>query len=84
MDAWCGSLMNMWNRDFVRANYPAQIDDLVDRSPDGTVAVGKPRTIGGMPVVGDSGDFGWTAVWASEMGDDGDIERSAGPRGTAT
>ena len=47
VDAWCGSLMNMWNRDFVRANYPAQIDDLVDRSPDGTVAVGKPRTMGG-------------------------------------
>ena len=41
VDAWCGSLMNMWNRDFVRANYPAQIDDLVDRSPDGTVAVGQ-------------------------------------------
>jgi hypothetical protein len=70
VDAWCGSLMNMWNRDFVRANYPAQIDDLVDRSPDGTVAVGKPHTMGGMPVVGDSGDFGWTAVWTSEMGDE--------------
>jgi Linalool dehydratase/isomerase len=70
VDAWCGTLMNMWNRDFVRSNYPAQIEDIVDRYPDGRVAAGQPNAVAGEPVVGDSGDFGWTAAWASEMGDE--------------
>ena len=53
--------MNMWNRDFVRENYPAQMDDLVDRGPDGTLAVGKPQTIGGMPM-------GWSRTAATSGG----------------
>ena len=50
----------------------ATTSDLVDRSPDGTVAVGKPHTIGGMPVVGDSGDFGWIShTWDHPNIDEG-------------
>lgn len=72
MDAWCGTLMNMWNRDFVRENYPRQITDYLVSGPDGTLSVAPRRP---SPSIGEinpetSGDFGWLAAWASEMGDD--------------
>jgi hypothetical protein len=71
VDAWCGALMNMWNRDFVRTHYPAQINALVASGPDGTISVRtKPRPpVMGETIVGDDCDFGWVAAWASEMGD---------------
>jgi hypothetical protein len=71
VDAWCGALMNMWNRDLVRANYPGQLANLVDRADDGTVSVrpGEPFLLAGNPVVGDACDHGWVSVWAAEMGD---------------
>ncbi|QUQ66842.1 linalool dehydratase/isomerase domain-containing protein [Kutzneria sp. CA-103260] len=72
VDAWCGALMNMWNRDFVRANYPRQVANLVHRSPAGTlsVAASAPQEVMGQTVVSDTCDFGWVAAWASEMGDE--------------
>ena len=71
VDAWCGTLMNMWNRDFVREHYPRQVRDLVVPGPDGTLSVRStpPREVMGQRVVADSCDFGWVATWASEMGD---------------
>jgi Linalool dehydratase/isomerase len=71
VDAWCGALMNMWNRDFVREHYPAQIRDLVVEGGDGTLSVrtGARPQIMGERVITDDCDFGWVAVWASEMGD---------------
>ncbi|MFJ9380744.1 hypothetical protein [Streptomyces sp. NPDC101455] len=72
MDAWCGSLMNMWNRDFVRANYPRQVEQFLVSGPDGTLSVAPmgPSEIMGQQVVSEGdGNFGWLAVWASEMGD---------------
>lgn len=71
VDAWCGTLMNMWNHDFVRSNYPAQIRDLVFEGPDGTLSVRTaPRPeVMGQRVISDDCDFGWVAAWASEMGD---------------
>jgi hypothetical protein len=71
-DAWCGALMNMWNREFVRGNYPRQIPRLLSESPDGTLCVNppQPRVVEGQTVVSDNCDFGWVAVWASEMGDE--------------
>ncbi|MEA2625893.1 MAG: hypothetical protein QOD06_1938 [Candidatus Binatota bacterium] len=71
VDAWCGTLMNMWNREFVRANYPRQVRELLDRGRDGTMSVRStsPREVMGQRVVADSCDFGWVATWASEMGD---------------
>jgi hypothetical protein len=71
VDAWCGALMNMWNRDFVHEHYPAQLRDLVVAGRDGALSVrSAPRPeVLGQPVVIDNCDFGWVAVWASEMGD---------------
>ncbi|MBP2334889.1 hypothetical protein JOF41_001067 [Saccharothrix coeruleofusca] len=72
VDAWCGALMNMWNRGFVRSNYPHQITKLVAVGPEGTLFVpsSPPEEMMGEPVVVDSCDFGWVAAWASEMGDE--------------
>jgi hypothetical protein len=76
VDAWCGALMNMWNRDFVRANYPRQLAELLDRAEGGagpaTISVrpGEPFLLAGNPVIGDACDHGWVAAWVSEMGDE--------------
>jgi hypothetical protein len=71
VDAWCGALMNMWNRDFVRTNYPRQIKDLIIEGPNETLSVKSPPRplVMGEKVVSDDCDFGWVAAWSSEMGD---------------
>jgi hypothetical protein len=70
VDAWCGALMTMWNRDFVRRNYPTQVADLLVRDPDGSLSVRPtPSERDGVPLDYDWCDFGWVAAWASEMGD---------------
>ena len=71
VDAWCGTLMNMWNRDFVREHYPAQIRDWLILGRDGALSVKSAvrPPIMGQTVVNDDSDFGWAATWASEMGD---------------
>jgi len=63
--------MNMWNRDFVHEHYPTQLRDLLVAGRDGALSVrSAPRPeVMGQPVVIDNCDFGWVAVWASEMGD---------------
>ena len=72
VDAWCGALMNMWNRDFVRANYPRQIEELISRGPDETLSVRPPPRpeVMGQRIVSDDCDFGWVAAWVAEMGDE--------------
>ncbi|WP_333751335.1 linalool dehydratase/isomerase domain-containing protein [Streptomyces sp. IBSBF 2394] len=72
VDAWCGTLMNMWNRDFVRANYPRQVSDFLVPGPDGTLAVrpANRQEVMGQRVIADNCDFGWVTAWASEMGDE--------------
>ncbi|MGY4103481.1 linalool dehydratase/isomerase domain-containing protein [Nocardia sp. R16R-3T] len=72
VDAWCGTLMNMWNREFVREHYPSQIKDLLIDGLDGTKSVRftpDREIIPGRSIVADFCDFGWAATWASEMGD---------------
>jgi hypothetical protein len=71
IDAWCGALMNSWNRDFVRQHYERQIKDILIKEPNGMLSVKVPplREINGHLVDYDWCDFGWVAVWASEMGD---------------
>lgn len=71
VDAWCGALMNTWNRDFVHEHHPRQIEALVRRATDGTVSVplAPPRDMMGRRVVADTCDYGWVTAWASEMGD---------------
>lgn len=71
VDAWNGTLMNMWNRDFVHKHYPSQIADILLPGRDGTLSIRPtpPRQLMGQTLKYDWGDFGWTAAWASEMGD---------------
>jgi hypothetical protein len=72
VDAWCGTVMNMWNRTFVHANYARQIADLIEPLDDGTIFVHPtPKTFMGMAVDFGTADHGWVAAWASEMGDEG-------------
>ncbi|HKS45838.1 MAG TPA: hypothetical protein VJT49_12150 [Amycolatopsis sp.] len=75
IDAWCGALMNMWNREFVHTNYPRQIQQFLSESPDGTLSVAPspPQEFMGQTVVSDTCDFGWVAAWASEVGDEGTL-----------
>ncbi|MGQ4615147.1 linalool dehydratase/isomerase domain-containing protein [Nocardia sp. R7R-8] len=76
VDAWCGAMMNMWNRDFVRAHYPEQVAKLLVDGPDGTKSVGfaPDMEVMGRKVVNDTCDFGWVAAWASEMGDSATLD----------
>ncbi len=71
VDGWLGALMNMWNRDFVRTHYPRQIADLIIPGADGAASVklSAPPSNGGITLDYDAGDFGFVAIWTSEMGD---------------
>ncbi|WP_130178038.1 hypothetical protein [Cryobacterium sp. SO1] len=71
VDAWNGTLMNMWNRDFVHEHYPSQIRDILVPGEHGALSIRPtpPRQLMGQTLKYDWGDFGWTAAWASEMGD---------------
>lgn len=72
MDAWVGTLMNMWNRDFVREHYPAQLRMHLQTTPAGTLAVRpeESQETNGETMTGEADvSFGWLAAWASEMGD---------------
>lgn len=71
VDAWCGALMSMWNREFVREHYPRQVADFLVPGPDGTLSVrsAPAMQVMGQTVVSDTCDTGWVAAWASEMGD---------------
>jgi hypothetical protein len=71
VDAWCGALMNMWNRDFVHAHYRHQVRDLIKPGSEGRLSVHmvpKPLVMG-QTMITDDCDFGWVPAWASEMGD---------------
>lgn len=61
VDAWCGALMNTWNRDFVREHYPRQVADFLVPGPDGTLEVrsAPARNVMGQAVVTDTCDTGW-------------------------
>jgi hypothetical protein len=76
IDAWCGALMNSWNRDFVRENYPRQIGDFLIPGPEGTISVrpSPPMAAMGQDVIVDTCDTGWVAAWVSEMGDQATLD----------
>jgi hypothetical protein len=70
-DAWLGALMNMWNSDFVRRHYDEQMQSQLIPGQDGALDVKftAPREVMGRLQDSDQNEFGWSAVWASEMGD---------------
>lgn len=69
-DAWCGTLMHMWNDGFVKEHYRRQVADFLVPQSDGTLSVRPtPKTYLGAPADLDWCDFGWTAAWAAEVGD---------------
>jgi hypothetical protein len=76
IDAWCGALMNTWNRDFVREHYPRQVADFLVPGADGALSVrsAPAMNVMGQTVVNDTCDTGWVAAWASEMGDRGTLD----------
>ncbi len=77
VDAWTGSLMNMWNRDLMHELYPKQVKDLLVDRPNGTLSVPvvEPREFMDQKVLVDDGGTGWVATWASEMGDADTLEK---------
>jgi hypothetical protein len=77
VDAWCGALMNMWNREFVRENYPRQVKEFLVEEPGGTLSArsAPAMEVMGHRVVNDTCDFGWISAWASEMGDEPTLRR---------
>ena len=76
IDAWAGTMLNMWNRDFVRAHYTDQVKDFVVDRHDGTktVHIGPRVEVMGQTVDNDTCDFGWVSTWASEMGDSATLD----------
>lgn len=69
-DGWCGTLMNMWNREFVREHYPKQVKSFLIHHSDGTISVRPtPKTYLSSPADLDWCDFGWVLAWATEVGD---------------
>lgn len=75
-DAWCGALMNSWNREFVHNHYPRQISKYVVPDSNGALQLvpTPPVLHNGKPIERDTNDFGWVAVWASEMGDQATLD----------
>lgn len=72
MDAWCATLMHSWNTDFVNNHYEAQIAKWLIRHDDGTLSVkiNTSRDLpANVPFLVQSGEFGWVAALACEMGD---------------
>lgn len=70
-DGWLGALLNMWNPDFVKKNYKRIMAGWVVHNEDGTSFV-PPAATGDLleDLRGNNAlDFGFMAMWASEMGD---------------
>lgn len=75
-DFWLGSLMNMWNSETVKTNFPAQIAHWGVDGPSGTLWVRPsvpPEGFG--PKLTHAYDFGWAAVCAAEVGDTDSLDR---------
>lgn len=60
VDAWFGTLMNMWNRELVHAQYPAQVRELLCIDPDGSLSVTPTgaRVVMGQKLRYEWGDYG--------------------------
>ncbi|GLZ53501.1 hypothetical protein [Actinomycetospora sp. NBRC 106378] len=76
-DAWLGMLLNMWRPELVRDTYRDKLENWIDPTPEGTIAVRNlalPPGAEGLAEPGLHSEFGWVAGWASEMGDRATLE----------
>ncbi|GGC60537.1 linalool dehydratase/isomerase domain-containing protein [Undibacterium terreum] len=84
-DAWLGAAMHAWNPDLVRSQYPRQSAEWFHRHADGRVSLLAPTVVAARRAAADSGvpvalqdtayrwtapEFGYAAMWASELGDE--------------
>jgi hypothetical protein len=75
-DFWLGALMHAWNPDFVKANYPRQIERWSKDGPDGTLWIDPAiPPVGFGKELSNARDFGWAAACASEVGDTDTLQR---------
>jgi len=65
IDAWTGAMMHAWNRDFVRSLYPIQSKRWVVDLENGLMSV----AVGEEAAEVSTSDFGFMAIYASEVGD---------------
>jgi len=75
-DFWLGALMHAWNPEFVKANYPHQIERWSKDGPDGTLWIDPAiPPVGFGKELSNARDFGWAAACASEVGDADTLQR---------
>ena len=75
-DFWLGALMHAWNPEFVKANYPHQIERWSKDGPDGTLWIDPAiPPVGFGKELSNARDFGWAAACASEVGDADTLRR---------
>ncbi len=70
VDFWLGSLMHAWNPDFIKQYYPRQMARWSKPGPEGSLWI-RPQTIfePDLQYLMSARDFGWGAIYASEVGD---------------
>lgn len=66
-DGWLGALLNMWQPELVKKQYPEGIRRWIVEYEDGTAYV--PPSAAEDIGAGSALDFGWCCMWASEVGD---------------
>lgn len=71
IDAWTGTYMHAWNREFVRSIYPTQRDRWIKKLNDGTLSV----SVGEEAELVATADFGALATYAAEVGDSDSVNR---------
>jgi hypothetical protein len=68
--------MHAWNPDFVKANYPRQIERWSKNGPDGTLWIDPAIPPAGFgKELSNARDLGWAAACASEVGDANTLQR---------
>ena len=72
VDFWVGALMHAWNPEFVKKHYPGQMKRWIEQGPDETLWVMPDTRLkkDGTRLFSSARDFGWAAVFASEVGDE--------------
>ena len=73
LDAWLGTLLNMWNPALVRQRYGLLVNEHVYETADGTRTVRPPKPLPGLDALV-LNPHGWVSTWSSEMGDQATLD----------